>query len=120
MQVTEDMRSRFIGDVWSYPATSELKSLVDWTGIPDTVSQPLLQLVQDTHSSRVKGDVEYVLSPRDVVQFTDVYRMWASKNLDISLVLKRAIHTCLLVKYGDSTEREFVKTSAQDTFGVTL
>ncbi len=119
-QLTEDMRSRFIGDVWSYPATSELKSLVDWTGIPDTVSQPLLQLVQDTHSSRVKGDVEYVLSPRDVVQFTDVYRMWASKNLDISLVLKRAIHTCLLVKYGDSTEREFVKTSAQDTFGVTL
>ena len=120
-QLTEDMRSRFIGDVWSYPSSKELSSLVDWTGIPATVRDPLLQLVQDTHSSRVKGDVEYVLSPRDVVQFTEVYRMWVAKNtLTPAEVLKRAIHTSLLVKYGDSTEREFVKTSAQDTFAVTL
>ena len=120
-QLTEDMRSRFIGDVWSYPSSKELSSLVDWTGIPATVRDPLLQLVQDTHSSRVKGDVEYVLSPRDVVQFTEVYRMWVAKNkLTTAEVLKRAIHTSLLVKYGDSTEREFVKTSAQDTFAVTL
>jgi hypothetical protein len=119
-QLTEDMRSRFIGDVWSYPSSSELKSLVDWKGIPmATVGDPLVQLVQDTHSSRVKGDVEYVLSPRDVVQFTDIYRMW-SHTCDETETLKRAIHTCLLVKYGDSTEREFVKTSAQDTFDVTL
>lgn len=120
-QLTEDMRSRFIGDVWSYPTSSELRSLVDWTDIPvSTVADPLLQLVQDTHSSRVKGDVEYVLSPRDVVQFTEVYRMWNKKGLDAVQTLKRSIHTCLLVKYGDSTEREFVKTSAQDTFGVNL
>jgi len=120
-QLTEDMRSRFIGDVWSYPSSSELRSLVDWTDIPEsTVIDPLLQLVQDTHSSRVKGDVEYVLSPRDVVQFTGVYRMWNKKGLDAVQTLKRSIHTCLLVKYGDSTEREFVKTSAQDTFGVNL
>ena len=119
-QLTEDMRSRFIGDVWSYPSSSELESLVDWTNIPETVRTPLIQLVQDTHSSRVKGDVEYVLSPRDVVQFTDVYRMWNKKGLDPSKVLKRSVHTCLLVKYGDSTEREFIKTSAQDTFGVNL
>ena len=120
-QLTEDMRSRFIGDVWSYPTSSELRSLVNWTDIPEsTVTDPLLQLVQDTHSSRVKGDVEYVLSPRDVVQFTEVYRMWNKKGLDATQTLKRSIHTCLLVKYGDSTEREFVKTSAQDTFGVNL
>ena len=119
-QLTEDMRSRFIGDVWSYPSSSELESLVDWTNIPETVRTPLIQLVQDTHSSRVKGDVEYVLSPRDVVQFTGVYRMWNKKGLDAVQTLKRSIHTCLLVKYGDSTEREFVKTSAQDTFGVNL
>ena len=85
-----------------------------------TVGDPLVQLVQDTHSSRVKGDVEYVLSPRDVVQFTDVYRMWTKKGLAPVDVLKRSVRTCLLVKYGDSTEREFVKTSAQDTFGVNL
>ena len=120
-QLTEDMRSRFIGDVWTYPSSSELKSLVDWKDIPSsTVAEPLIQLVQDTHSSRVKGDVEYVLSPRDVVQFTEIYRMWNKKGLDATQTLKRAIHTCLLVKYGDSTEREFVKTSAQDTFGVNL
>ena len=119
-QLTEDMRSRFIGDVWAYPSSKELGSLVDWTSIPDKVKDPLLQLVQDTHSSRVKGDVEYVLSPRDVVQFTEVYRMWNKKGLDAMMSLKRSIHTCLLVKYGDSTEREFVKTSAQDTFDITL
>ena len=97
-QLTEDMRSRFIGDVWAYPSSSELETLVDWTNIPSEVSSMLLQLVQDTHSSRVKGDVEYVLSPRDVVQFTEVYRMWVAKNkLSATDVLKRSIHTCLLV-----------------------
>lgn len=119
-QLTEDLRSRYIGDIWDYPTSTNLDKIIDWSSIPDTVSAPLLQLVQDTHSMRVKGEVEYVLSPRDIVQFTTMYRTWLADGLAPDLILKKCIRTCLLVKYGDATERELVKTSCADTFGITV
>jgi len=61
-----------------------------------------------------------VLSPRDIVQFTTMYRVWLEAGVTPDLILKKCIRTCLLVKYGDATERELVKTSCADTFGVTV
>ena len=114
------MRSRYIGAVWDYPSSKDLDKIINWQDIPDTVSAPLLQVVQDTHSARVKGDVEYVLSPRDVVQFTEMYRAWLTDGIIGNDVTKKCIRSCLLVKYGDATEREFVKNSCADTFGITV
>jgi len=119
-QLTEDLRSRYVGAVWDYPSSKDLDKIINWEDIPDDVSAPLLQVVQDTHSSRVKGDVEYVLSPRDIVQFTDMYRVWLKDGLDGDQLKRKCIKTCLLVKNGDATEREFIKNSIADTFGITL
>ena len=119
-QLTEDLRSRYIGSVWDYPSSKDLDKIINWEDIPDTVSAPLVQVVQDTHSSRVKGDVEYVLSPRDIVQFTNMYRVWLKDGLVGDQITRKCIKTCLLVKYGDATEREFIKNSIADTFGITL
>lgn len=121
--LTEDLKSRFIGSVWDYPSSEEVERVIDWTDIPeDFVKAPLLVMAQDTYSLKVKGDLEYVLSPRDLIQFTEVYRDisedYSDKNE--SDILEVAIKEAILIKYTDPTERELVKARAQETFGVSF
>jgi MoxR-like ATPase len=121
--LTEDLKSRLIGSVWDYPSSEEVERIVDWTNIPeDFVKSPLLVMAQDTYSLRVKGDLEYVLSPRDLIQFTEVYRNISEDypDFDQSQILEVAIKEAILIKYTDPIERELVKARAQETFGVTL
>ena len=48
---------------------------MDWTGINQgNVRSPLLKFVQDVYAMRVKGEVEYALSIRDIAQFLNHYR----------------------------------------------
>ena len=121
--LTEDLKSRFIGSVWDYPSSEEVERVINWTDIPeDYVKSPLLVMAQDTYSLRVKGDLEYVLSPRDLIQFTEVYRDISEDypEYDQSKILEIAIKEAILIKYTDPTERELVKARAQETFGVSL
>ena len=83
---------------------------------PDVVRKPLLTLVQDIHSLKMKGDLEYSLSIRDIAQFCDYYRDMAVTDN----VLENAILEVILIKYSDAAERELVKIRANDTFGVNL
>ena len=117
--LTEDARSRFIGAVWEYPSNESLKQIVDWSGIPvETVVDPMLQLVQNIHNLRINADVDYSLSPRDVVQFTDCYRMWTDSTLGKPLV--RSLKNTVLSKFSDLSQRELVKKQIQEIFGVTV
>ena len=121
--LTEDLKSRFIGSIWDYPSSEEVERVVDWTNIPkDYVKDPLLVMAQDTYSLKVKGDLEYVLSPRDLIQFTEVYRdiLVDYPEKDTADVLEYAIKESILIKYTDPTERELVKARAQETFGVSF
>ncbi len=119
--LTEDLRSRFIGSVWDYPSDSDLAKVIDWTDISsDLVKQPLLQLVQDIHALRVKGDLEYALSIRDVAQFCEYLRQISKENPLPAKPIETVISEVILVKYSDPTERELVKVRANDTFGVRL
>jgi MoxR-like ATPase len=116
--LTEDARSRFIGAVWEYPSNESLKDIVDWSGIPvETVVDPMLQLVQNIHNLRINADVDYSLSPRDIVQFTDCYRMWTDSTLGKPLV--RSLKNTVLSKFSDLSQRELVKKQIQEIFGVT-
>ena len=73
--MTEDLRSRFVGSVWSYPTEEDFKKVINWKDIPEeTVMNPLLTLIQDIYSLRLKGELEYALSIRDVAQFTNYLR----------------------------------------------
>jgi len=115
--LTEDARSRFIGSVWEYPSNDSLKEIVNWVGIPEeSVVEPMLQLVQNIHNLRINADVDYSLSPRDIVQFTDCYRMWTDSTL--GKPLERSLRNAVLSKFSDLTQRELVRKQITEIFGV--
>ena len=115
--LTEDSRSRFIGAVWDYPDSNAIRNIVDWRGIPsETVIDPMLQLVQNIHNLRINADVDYSLSPRDIAQFADCYRMWTDSTLGKPLV--RSLRNTVLSKFSDLSQRELVKKQIQEIFGV--
>ena len=147
----EDLRSRFIGDVWDYPSNEQIKKVIDLSNcIPqnktlaqgdgfamiekiDTGSKKstgsiihnfeeyLLTFVQDIHALRMKGDVEYSLSIRDIKQFCDhLQEMIQASGSYTSKLLEMAIKQVILFKFEDPGERELVKIRANDTFGVKL
>tara|TARA_R100000781_G_scaffold112147_1_gene79126 strand:+ start:146 stop:1099 length:954 start_codon:yes stop_codon:yes gene_type:complete len=119
--LTEDLKSRFIGSIWDYPSSENLDKIIDWKNIPDYLHDPLLTLAQDTYSLRTKGDVEYVLSPRDLKQFTDVYRDLLEDTVgDAEESLSTAVKEAFLIKYTDPTERELIRSRAEETLGVTF
>lgn len=119
--LTEDLRSRFVGSVWDYPSEVDLAKVIDWTDISfDLVKKPLLQLVQDIHALRMKGDLEYALSIRDVAQFCEHLRQISKETPLPAKPIETVISEAIIVKFSDPTERELVKIRANDTFGVRL
>jgi|TARA_R110000824_G_scaffold72633_2_gene185283 MoxR-like ATPase len=117
--MTEDLRSRFVGRVWNYPSNADLEKVIDWEGIPsDTVKMPLLVLVQDIYALRMKGDVEYALSIRDIVQFCTYFKDNVEEGNTHSI--KTALEEVILIKYGEPMDRELIRIRIKDTFGVVL
>lgn len=117
--LTEDAKSRFIGATWDYPSNDDIERILDWSSIPvDTVKAPMLTLVQNIHNLRINSDVEYSLSPRDIAQFTECYRMWVDSQLNKPL--ERSLKNAVLSKFGDTTQRELVKKQISEIFGVTV
>ena len=82
------------------------------------VQKPILQLAQDSFNYKVKGDVEYVLTIRDLKQFTELYRIWLSLGSSPKRILRKALEGSIFVKYSDRVERELMERSAHDTFPV--
>jgi len=117
--LTEDAKSRFIGATWEYPSSEDMERIINWNGIPvDTVKAPMLTLVQNIHNLRINADVEYSLSPRDVAQFTDCYRMWDDSHLNKPL--ERSLKNAVVSKFGDTAQRELIKKQISEIFGVTV
>ena len=84
-----------------------------------------MTFAQDTYGLRTKGDIEYVLSPRDIIQFVDVYRDLLSDYSDddpniVSNVLLDTIKETIMIKYTDPNEHELIKARVQETFGVSF
>jgi len=95
--------------VWEYPKPSHLKEVIDWTGIPIAkVQKPILQLAQDSANYRAKGNVEYVLTIRDLKQFTELYRIWLSLGSSPKRILEKALKASIFVKSLSSEEDEIV------------
>lgn len=117
--LTEDLRSRFIGNAWNYPTPSEFEKVINWKDIShDLVKDPLLTLVQDVYALRVKGDVEYSLSVRDVAQFCEQFR--SNVEDDVEAPLDTTLKEVIMIKFSDASERELIKVRINDTFGVSL
>ena len=80
------------------------------------VKNPILQLAQDSFNYKVRGDVEYVLTIRDLNQFTELFRIWMKLGISDKRVLLKALEGAIYVKYSDRVERELMIKSAHDTF----
>ena len=117
--LTESLRSRFIGRVLPYPNNSELEKIIDWSDIPDETKKCMLTLCQQIHSLRVKGEVEYVFSPRDIDQFCDIYRTQVGEAPN-KWKLEDVIDNVILIKFSDPSEREQVRIRVNETFGVNI
>ena len=111
--ITEPLRSRLIGETREYPKTQGLKKVLDWSGIPiDTIQSPLLTVASTTNDLATKNHITYVLSPRDIEQFIEVYH----DTNDVILCINQTI----LIKYPDPTEKEQIRIRCRETFGVDL
>ena len=111
--ITEPLRSRLIGETREYPKTQGLKKVLDWSGIPiDTIQSPLLTVASTTNDLATKNHITYVLSPRDIEQFIEVYN-------DTHDTIQ-CINQTILIKYPDPTEKEQLRIRCQETFGVDL
>ena len=111
--ITEPLRSRLIGETREYPKTQVLKKILDWSGIPiDEIQSPLLTIASTTNDLAAKNHIIYVLSPRDIEQFIEVYN-------DTHDTIQ-CINQTILIKYSDPTEKEQIRVRCQETFGVDL
>jgi hypothetical protein len=116
--MAEALRSRFIGSAWAYPKNTDIQKVVDWTDIAeDAIQMPLLTLAQDIYSLKLKGDVEYALSIRDIVQFTHHFRSIQDK---IPRPLETALSEVVMIKFSEPSERELIRLRINDTFNVSL
>ena len=111
--ITEPLRSRLIGETREYPTPQINKKILDWSGIPiDTIQSPLLTVASTTHDLASKNHITYVISPRDIEQFIEVYN-------DTHDTIQ-CINQTILIKYSDPTEKEEIRIRCQETFGVDL
>jgi len=116
--MTEALRSRFIGSAWNYPSNIDMEKVIDWTDIGiEAVRYPLLTLAQDIYALKLKGDVEYALSIRDLVQFTHHFRDIQDK---IKKPLETALNEVVMIKFSEPAERELIRLRIEDTFDVKL
>ena len=111
--ITEPLRSRLIGETREYPKTQVLKKILDWSGIPiDEIQSPLLTIASTTNDLAAKNHIIYVLSPRDIEQFIEVYN-------DTHDTIQ-CINQTILIKYPDPTEKEQIRIRWRETFGVDI
>lgn len=122
-RLQEALLSRFTGFYVKNPSDKELEAVVDWTDVPDHIKNSLIQLTGDIIALRNKQDVEYSISPRDLVQFADEYRNRINNyepKQESDDALKGCLEKIILFKFQDQTERELIKRSIEDTFGITM
>ena len=82
------------------------------------IIDPLLRLAHDIHALRSKGQLEYTISTRDIMQFMTYLKELNGETEIVKSNLAKALRNVFLIKYNDDKERELVKVRINDTFGV--
>jgi len=119
--ITQSLRSRLIGESRPHTTREMNKKILNWKGIPiDTVQSPLLTMAYNTHDLAVKNHITYVLSPRDLEQFIEIYNDNDSLGIKQEDNIIQCIKQTILIKYTDLTEKETIKERCKETFGVEL
>ena len=118
--LNEDLRSRFIGEMWKYPSGKHLTQICQWADVPKGVQKNILQLAMDTLGMKQRGEITYVLSTRDIEMFTRVWRAWMETGLKGDPLIIKTIITAVLIKFGDAEDRATVRQRAEEIFAIGL
>lgn len=119
--LNEDMKSRFIGRTWNNTIREQLKDTIDWKDIDDKLKEQIIVLCENMRSLRIKGDISYSLSTRDIKQFITVLKMYAKGQPIDDEVITKTLRTCVINHKLDSDEeRKSVCKLVYDLMGIEL
>jgi len=118
--LNEDLVSRFMGMVIKTPPQETMKAIIDWKKVPAEDADRLLILAQDIRNLRNNGSVDYSLSTRDMQQFAVLYSTTVDNMQDHIMAIRRALEMTVLFKMPTEDQRESVKNTIKDVFGVEL
>lgn len=118
--LNEDLKSRFSQLFIEYPDEKKEQEIVETVvgdEVPSSLVKAIIQLAKETRNGWESGELSYALSPRDVVQFLTLVKVYLDR-FDSDTALKYALRTAVVGKYEDKSERETVVRRIQSIFGV--
>ncbi|MHA1238158.1 MAG: AAA family ATPase [Candidatus Odinarchaeia archaeon] len=119
-EVNEDLRSRFATLWFDYPDEDHEREILHAYGFNDEeLIDRLLRLALETRKAANRNEIEYALSPRDLVRFTQIYLLY-KKEFPKEDALKKALDIVFLGKYEDHDERLLVARRISSIFGLDL
>ena len=105
-QLNEDLKSRFTKIIREYPTLEQEKKILDLKDIKEDLVNGMLSLAKDTRSSRISGEIDYALSPRDMSLFFEMYK--SLQEAKFARPLETALKRCVLSNYEDPEQYKFV------------
>jgi nitric oxide reductase NorQ protein len=119
-EINEDLRSRFATLWFSYPNKSnEMKILNAYEANDKNLNELLIRLAVETRKAVSRNEIEYALSPRDLVRFTQIESLYHQK-FGKEESLKKALEIVVLGKYEDFDERQLVSRRIESIFGLKI
>ena len=135
--LNEDLKSRFAGRVWNHSIKDQIDHAVDWTIDGQTgefisdMKEKVIILCENMRNLRIKGEISYSLSIRDIKQFVDVLRMFGKgktfddgnggKTDDYFKVMRKVLQTTVVNhKLDTEEERNSMSKLLYDIFAVTM
>ncbi len=119
-EINEDLRSRFAALWFNYPnKEDELRILHAYGSKDDTLNELLIRLAVETRKAVDRNEIEYALSPRDLVRFTQILKMYTSKFSE-NEALKKTLEIVVLGKYEDVDERQLIARRIESIFGLKI
>ncbi|MHA1836186.1 MAG: CbbQ/NirQ/NorQ domain-containing protein, partial [Candidatus Odinarchaeia archaeon] len=117
-EINEDLRSRFATLWFDYPTKEkEIEILKAYGSLDDSLNELLIRLATETRKAVSRNEIEYALSPRDLVRFTQILKLYREK-FSSDEALKKALEIIVLGKYEDIDERTLVSRRIESIFGL--
>ncbi|WEU40844.1 MAG: MoxR family ATPase [Candidatus Odinarchaeum yellowstonii] len=119
-EINEDLRSRFATLWFGYPKKEdELRILHAYGSKDDNLNELLITLAVETRKAVDRNEIEYALSPRDLVRFTQIMKIYKSKFSEEE-ALRKTLEIVVLGKYEDVDERQLIARRIESIFGLKM
>ena len=123
--INEDLKSRFMIHKVGYPDMEQEREIIlsNIKNLDPTFVDDALKLAQDLRASAKKGDLDYTLSPRDIIIFCTAYKDLKknkSKTLSKDEIIKIILETTIMNKFESEDEQKTINAVFEKIFGVSF